>query len=208
MHRDRSTRNDMQRGSIPLCCQPIKLSRPLRKVIISTMTSEHSGEANTRAISYINRAMESLWLAAAFIVPLAMAPSDWMVSQFGLPKVAVLRTLVSFMVVLWLVEWAISTRDLKAIPPSGLLRAFSGWVRQEPIRWIHVAAAVFMSFYVLSSILSASVRISVWGGFTLIDGFSLYNMVVYYLLFLVLATHLRTKAQLLRLFGVSSRLGA
>jgi predicted negative regulator of RcsB-dependent stress response len=154
-----------------------------------------------KTLLYIRRSIEGLWLAAAFLIPLAIAPSDWMISYIQLPKVALLRVLVSLVAMLWVVEWALSARDDGLAMPRVGWRPFQGWVVKEPTRWLLVAVTVFMGVYLLSTVLSASVRTSVWGSPRIWDGYSLYNMLTCYLLFMVIVTHLKSREQLWRLLG-------
>jgi tetratricopeptide (TPR) repeat protein len=160
--------------------------------------------------------MESLWLVAAFTVPLAIAPSDWMLSYVQMPKVTLLRSLVSLMAILWAVEYALSARVKSATTRQAhdesrqvfSLRAFKAWASQEPSRWVVVAATAFMAVYLLCTLLSTSPRISIWGRSPGEDGYGLYNMLTYYVLFLVVATHLKTKPQLWRLLATIACAGA
>lgn len=152
--------------------------------------------------------MECLWLVATFTVPLAIVPSDWMLSHIQMPKITLLRALVSLMGVLWAVEYALSARIGGAAGPALGLRAFRSWVSQEPSRWVAVVATAFMAVYLLCTLLSTSPRISIWGKSLGGDGYGLYNMLTYYVLFLVVATHLKTRPQLWRLLATIACAGA
>ena len=61
--------------------------------------------------AYVHRIMESLWLLAVIASALAVSPADWMLSYIQMPKVVLLRILVSLMVILWVLEWAISSKS-------------------------------------------------------------------------------------------------
>ena len=55
---------------------------------------------------WINRALESLWLAAALLVPLAFIDPDYAVSEaviayVEVPKIALLRTVAGLLAILW-----------------------------------------------------------------------------------------------------------
>jgi hypothetical protein len=59
---------------------------------------------------WLDRGMEALWLLTLFLVPLAFfdrdyAKSETIIAYVEVPKVALLRTLVGMMAVLWLIDW-------------------------------------------------------------------------------------------------------
>lgn len=163
---------------------------------------------------YIRYALEGLWLVAALAVPLAMAPQDSMISYIQLPKLALLRTLVALMAGLWTIEWlffSVGRNQDSFRITSKTFKSFWHWLRQEPTRLVLVASGFFIAVYILSSLLSASVSTSVWGSRRIWDGYSLFNILTYYMLFLVIAIHLQSKPQLWRLLGaivVSAGIGA
>ena len=158
--------------------------------------------------AYVHRIMESLWLLAVIASALAVSPADWMLSYIQMPKVVLLRILVSLMVILWVLEWAISSKSSVLPRPILTWTTLKLWASLEPTRWLTIAVGVFLATYVLSTLLSSSFRISVWGRSAGEDGYSLYNMLTYFLLFLVVATHLRSKPQLWRLLIVIACVGA
>ena len=158
--------------------------------------------------AYVHRIMESLWLLAVIASALAVSPADWMLSYIQMPKVVLLRILVSLMVILWVLEWAISSKSSVLPRPILTWTTLKLWASREPTRWLTIAVGVFLATYVLSTLLSSSFRISVWGRSAGEDGYSLYNMLTYFLLFLVVATHLRSKPQLWRLLIVIACVGA
>ena len=127
---------------------------------------------------WINRSLEVLWLLTVVLVPLAfLGPNfgEWssVLGSFELPKIVLLRTLVGLMAALWLVEWGLKGQ-LHAVPISesraathrswSPLAGLWGWLRAEPTRWLIVAAAFFLGATLLSTLLSASVNVSLWGG--------------------------------------------
>ena len=75
------------------------------------MSSTTSSIATGELRIWLNRAMEFLWLLTVFLVPLAFfdrnyAKSETIIAYVEVPKVALLRTLVGMMAVLWLIDWA------------------------------------------------------------------------------------------------------
>ena len=74
---------------------------------------------------WLNRAIEALWLITVFLVPLAFldpgyAMSETIIAYVEVPKVALLRTLVGLMVVLWLIDWTLRGAARPGSSPSGV----------------------------------------------------------------------------------------
>jgi tetratricopeptide (TPR) repeat protein len=165
--------------------------------------------------------MEFLWLLAVLLVPLAFLDRDYVVSEavisyVEVPKIALLRTLAGLMAVLWLVEWgaqgwfpslALSGAQTHLLRPGAWLGRLASWLRERPTRWVIVAAWFFLGTTLLSTILSASVSVSLWGEVPGQDGYPAYTVVAYLILFGVIATHLRTRPQLWRLLGAIVLMG-
>ena len=160
---------------------------------------------------WIARALEFLWLLAIILVPLVFlgrefaAGSSSLVS-FELPKIVILRLLVSLMICLWLFEWGLQSRYSGAGPwykssPSVWIRGLRRWLLETPTRWLYLAAAVFTGATLLSTLLSASLEVSLWGEVPGQDSYSAHTTVAYVLLFAVISSHLRTLSQLWRLLG-------
>ena len=171
---------------------------------------------------WINRGLEGLWLLAVFLTPLVYLDQTYAISEASIgyvevPKVALLRTLVALMAVLWLIEWGIRgrlpfdglgrERGLHLHPGDWLAR-LRGWLRDRPSRWLLLAAGFFLGTTLLSTILSGSRDVSLWGEVPGQDGYPAYTVAAYVLLFSVVATHLKTKAQLWRLMGALVTMGS
>ena len=149
-------------------------------------------------------AMEGIWLAAILAVPLIIAPQDSMIFHYQLPKIVLLRGMVSLLVVLWLLRW-LST------PPSPVAsdkpevslgwKPFRNWISDQPVRLISLGALIFVCLNVLSTVFSVSPGISAWGGFKAPDGYGLHNVAMFVVLFLVLAKNLSSRAQVWRLLA-------
>ena len=164
---------------------------------------------------WIERGMEGLWLLTVALVPLAFLGrefGEWssVIGSFELPKIALLRTLVALMVVLWLVEWALKGGLYPAITLDGYgtfayvksrPAALAAWLRGQPVRWLFLAVIFFLINVVLSTALSVSLDVSLWGDVPGQDSYSFYTISTYVVLFGVIATHLRTEAQLRRLLS-------
>jgi len=164
---------------------------------------------------WINRGLEALWLLTVILVPLAFldrgyAVSEAVIAYVEVPKVALLRTLVGLMAILWLIEWIVQGRRPPDSPSesegfwlryTALASRLAGWLRDRPSRWLILAVWFFLGTTLLSTLLSGSFEVSLWGEVPGQDGYSAYTIVAYVLLFAVIATHLRTRAQLWRILG-------
>ena len=75
------------------------------------------------------------------------------------------------------------------------------------MRWLTVAVILYLAATLLSTILSASFDVSMWGEVPGEDGYAAYTIIAYVVLFGVIATHLRTRPQLWRLLGAIVAMG-
>ena len=164
---------------------------------------------------WINRGLEVLWLLTVFLVPLAFFGPDYVLSEaiiayVEVPKIALLRTLVGLMAILWLVEWGIQGRlplgaldNVRALQlrPSAWRSRLVGWLRDQPARWVILAVWFSLATTLVSTALSGSFGVSMRGEVPGQDGFTGYTTIAYVLLFGVIATHLKTRPQLLRLLA-------
>lgn len=154
------------------------------------------------ALRYIRGTMEVLWLAAAGLAPLAVAPERFMMGPIEVPKVVLLRSIVALLLVLWAWEWATMGRALPFGPRLSWWARATQWLRNGPSGWIVVAAVAFLAANILSTVLSPMWRVSLWGREPGWDTYSLYSVATYIVLFLAVATHLRRREQLQRLLWV------
>ena len=171
----------------------------------------------------ISRVLEGLWLLAVFLVPLTYLGQDYAVSEAQIayvevPKVALLRTVAGLIFLLWSIEWAIKSRSFQGsfpsfqtitdkLRPSKIVPAFNNWLRVHPTRWLLLAAGLFFGSTFLSTILSGSFTTSIWGEIPGQDGYSTYTIASYGILFGVIATHLKRRAQIGRLLGTVVLMG-
>jgi Tfp pilus assembly protein PilF len=170
---------------------------------------------------WINRSLEFLWLMAVVLVPLVYFGRDSTLSEAAIayievPKVALLRTLVALMVILGLIEWGIRSRfppEVRAPREGGqfrislLLTGLACWLRERPTRWIVLAVWFYLGTTIISTVLSASLKVSLWGEVPGQDGFAAYTVATYVALFGVIATYLKTVPQLWRLLGAIAAMG-
>ena len=177
--------------------------------------------SSANVVLWVQRVLEALWLLTIVFVPLVFLGREYgawssVIGSYELPKIVVLRALVGLMAALWLIEWAVRARPSDASASSGraldlrpglIIPRVGGWLQARPTRWLALAAAFFLGTTLLSTILSVSPRVSLWGEVPGQDSYSAYTTVAYVLLFAVIATHLKTASQLWRLFGAMVVMG-
>ena len=177
-------------------------------------------EISGNAIRWINHGLEFLWLLTVIAVPLAFVDRESFLSELELayvdvPKTVLLRTLVGLMAVLWLIEWALKTRVRAGfyealgnqLRPEAWLRNFTGWLRSDPIRWVTLAVVLYLVSTLLSTGLSESFNVSMWGLVPGQDTYPAYTIVCYVVLFGIIATHLGSEAQVTRLLWAIATMG-
>lgn len=141
-------------------------------------------------VKYLNWAIEGIWLLAVLLIPLAFLPKGYAVSEaviafVEVPKIALLKALAGTGIILWLVEW-------------GLVKKPDRWI-VGPDRWIVGTVGLFLGVGILSTFLSDSFSVSLWGDIPGQDGYGLYIVLSYGGLFGLVAYHLRTERQVKRL---------
>ena len=80
-------------------------------------------------------------------------------------------------------------------------------MRGDPQRWVFLAVEFYLGTTLLSTALSGSFTVSLWGEVPGQDGYPAYTIAAYVLLFTVIATHLKTRPQLWRLLGAIVAMG-
>jgi hypothetical protein len=190
-------------------------------VTANKTTTAVSGNSST-IILWLNRGIEGLWLLAVVLVPIAFLDRDIIYSEaviayLEVPKVALLRTLVGLMTVLWLIEWGVAGGRFPFAPgfrnratrfrSLAYLARLRGWLSGQPARWVVLAVWFFAMTTLLSTLLSASIPVSLWGEVPGQDSLSTYTVAAYLLLFAVVTTHLKTRPQLWRLLGAVVAMG-
>jgi len=193
-------------------------------IIITSMESARTklSSSNTFAVSkWLERGMEPLWLLAVFLVPLVFldrdyAKSEAVIGYVEVPKIALLRLLAGLMAVLWLVEWGIHGRvplggfsgvKTLALRPITWISRLAIYLQGRPHRWVILAVSFYLATTLLSTILSGSFSVSLWGEIPGQDGYSAYTITAYVLVFAVIATHLKTRSQLWRLLAAITAMG-
>ena len=178
-------------------------------------------EAAGNATRWINRGLEFLWLMTVLAVPLAFVDRESFLSELELayvdvPKTVLLRTLVGLMAVLWLTKWTLQrqvqmehrvTGRRQPLRPEAWLRILAGWLRREPTRWVTLAVVLYVASTLLSTALSESFRVSMWGLVPGQDTYPAYTIICYVVLFGIVATHLRSRDQVERMLWAVALMG-
>lgn len=163
----------------------------------------------------LNKIIEALWLLTVVLVPLAFLDQDHIFSEaeiafVEIPKIAILRAAVGLMTCLWLINWGINGRFPNVswpkkpgtfMNPSTYFVPIFSWLREQPTRWLILAVWFFLFSTLVSTIFSASVKVSLWGEIPGQDGLSAYTLISHILLFGVITAHLKTRPQLWRLLS-------
>ena len=157
--------------------------------------------------TYVEQAMEVLWLLAALMVPLIFFGREYVLSEavnayVEVPKTTTLRILVGMMAILWVFEWALRGGLTRTYNLANYPTTIREWLWAQPGRLIVVAATFYVVVAIITTLLSQNFFISLWGEVSGQFGYSLYTIASYFVLFAVMATHLKTPAQLFRLLAV------
>jgi len=166
------------------------------------MTRQRRHRAKTRAAAvgtvatvgglalWLDRALEACWIVAVVLVPLIVLPEQSFISITQLPKVALYRIIAGIVLVL------LSARYVAGLGGGPPLR----WPARPAGALVMVAVAV-LAATALSTALSISPSLSIWGKEPGNDGYGLYNTAAHIVLFLAVALGLRTRPQVWRLVG-------
>ena len=144
-------------------------------------------------------ASEAIWLTAAFVVPLAIAPEGSLFDSNLIVKVISVRTLALAMVVTLAAQWAVTqARESSGLPWAGPVAAIGA----HPAKWIVYAAAAVLSANVISAGLSPIPAISVLGDNVNTDAYGVANVAAYAVIAGGIAINMRSRAAVMRLLWV------
>ncbi len=180
---------------------------------MSSVSREASNTADVNLTTYVERGIEGLWLLIAALVPLLFVPPGFVLSEavnayVEVPKTTAFRFLVGLMTILWIAEWVLKGGLNRQYSIANCYGRITSWLSQESSRWVMVAAIFYVVVAIITTSLSQSFWISLWGEVSGQFGYSLYTTFSYFMLFVIIVTHLKTRPQLWRLLGVIVVTGA
>ena len=154
----------------------------------------------------LEKAIEGSWLITAALVPVALAPEDSMFGLSEVPKVFVLRSMAVLMLALLAFEWALrepSQTSHGPLRPPALRQWFLNAIDRHNSRPVILAVLAVVLLANLIALLFAPIKsIGVWGIDAGWDGYGLVSTLSYLVVFVVVATHLKSRAQFERLVWV------
>ena len=133
--------------------------------------------------SVYKRALEIIWLAIIFLVPLFFNPQSYQI--FAISKASLLVFLVVSMLAFWLADWILSPAGHKGLRWQGVFTS--------PL---HLTILVFGLVTILATAASITPAISFWGSYFRKAG--LLTLICWILFFLIVAQQIRNRTQLLR----------
>ncbi len=172
-------------------------------------TGPLDGAVNGASVrAWTGRGMEAAWLVAAIVTPLIILSESAFLSKTELPKVATVRLSAGIVFLLLLTEagFAIWRRGFTvphhpaALPRPVLSTVISG-IRGDHRTRVMIAVAGVLVTTALASAFALMPRLSTWGVNPGHESNSLYTTATYAVLFLAVATRLRTPSQVRRLLG-------
>ena len=160
------------------------------------------------SLLWISRGLEFLWLVAIISIPLVyIKGSEVLFSPFPIaPKIALLRTLVGLMAILYLIERGIKSR-IPYRPQVHRARVLEQvnrmkiWLGSHPANWVNLMVMVFLTSIIASTVLSEQFLLSVWGEIPGRDSTAAYTFIIYILFFGLVATHIKTRSQISRMMA-------
>ena len=167
-------------------------------------------------------AIEFCWLAIIALVPIVfLTIPDFpleLPKTLEFPKIVLFRFLVFLMVALCFLKYLLTAHSislsnqigsiLSLIKSKNMIRNTGQYFRNVPFRLIILIAVLYFMAVTLSTLFSHNLRLSLWGYVPGSDNYSFYNLLNYGILFLVIASNLRSQSQLLRLLSVVIVVGA
>ena len=146
----------------------------------------------------IDIAIEILTLAAVIVVPLAFQGRE-MVAFFESPKFFALHFIALSIPILWGIESYLSTGLNKRANSLSLFDRVDAWLAAARHRWTMVAAAGFGIAFIISTLLSPSPWVSVWGREFGDLGYELYTSLSFLVLFFAVALRTKSRQQVMRI---------
>ncbi len=155
----------------------------------------------------VRTAIEWLLLALIPIVALIQLPEGFMLGYIQVAKVSLFRTIAIALAGLWALEWALTPGQAPLRTLGEYARGAWAWLKGGPARVMMASALALTAVVGLSAALSPLPRSGFWGYNPGWDTYGLYSIACYAAIFLVAATHLRTRQQVWRLMVIIAATG-
>ncbi len=146
---------------------------------------------NTKLSVFCDKVIEAGWLAAIVSVPLFF--NIYSARTFEPDKITLLRSIVSLMVLAWIVAVVERGRVGGSETQLPLADRWRNWLK-VPLFW---PTALLVLVYLISTLFSISPWVGLWGSYQRMQG--TYSMLTYIVLFALIAGNLRTREQVDRL---------
>ncbi len=143
------------------------------------------------------KVIEAGWLAALILVPVFF--NIYSARTFEPDKLTLMRSIVLVMVLAWLIkiaETGIGRSEGETTDVASAVKARQG-IRKLLDVPLFLPTALLVFSYIISTLFSISPKVAVWGSYQRLQG--TYTALSYIVIFALLATHLRTRAQVDRL---------
>ena len=159
----------------------------------------------TKLSLYCEKVIEAGWLAVLVLVPVFF--NIYSARTFEPDKITLMRSIALIMVLAWLIKVAEAgfgrleaseNRDQTEVAEDAE-PGKSVWQRLTAIPLL-VPTLLVVAAYLISTILSISPKVSLWGSYQRMQG--TYTALSYVVIFALVASHLRTRAQVDRLMTV------
>ncbi len=178
-----------------------------QKKLYSTGAKPISTETLDSIELQLNRAIETVWLTAAFLVPLLVLSEHDFTSFTELPKITLVRSLAGFGFILWLMTiavGAVKNADTEAPASQPVRFSVKRWISARPI---DAAAVLVLLVTGISTLLSIQPNVSALGAEWGRDGYDLHTTAAYITIFFLAATRIRSRGQIVRLWFALSVTG-
>ena len=146
---------------------------------------------------YVDSAIIWVTLGTLFIIPIIFNYFR-VVSVFAELKLVTLHLGAGVILILWMWELIVTRQTSIGIPRQDIHRRLKIWVGRNPANWALIGAFVWFTALVMSTLLSPLLSISFFGAEDNRSGYSLYDYISLFIIFLSIAIRFRSIA-LLRL---------
>ncbi|MCB0208529.1 MAG: tetratricopeptide repeat protein [Anaerolineae bacterium] len=148
----------------------------------------------TKLSIFCSKIVEAGWLAAIVTVPLFF--NIYSARTFEPDKITMLRAIVSVMILAWLVMVVEQGFGTTEDDSTSFSDRFLAWLKLPLV----LPTLVLVIIYIISTILSISPQVSLWGSYQRLQG--TYSMLSYIVVFALMAGQIRTQEQVDRLVNL------